>query len=817
MRRAIVGFTLILLTSPSARAQDDYSHTFDMQFPAASVASCPGPLSLGYNPAELAWGPALEMLYLHQERINPDDTENPFRGRADGLLFSMGRLGFGVQWIRPYADDNRSNYLKYTIAAPLMNAGRWFSLGYGIEILDPTRSDEDPAIDFMAGAQVRPLRYLSFGLVGRNLGRAKIGGVRSDPTLDIGMAVRPLWFAPERVTLAADLRLVVEAGAPRVRFTGHFSLLDGISVFGSADLDGNFGAGLMVDFLRVGAGSYMDFSNADGMEPDNLLFAARLSRDIKPGFAVNRKRTAELVLNSALAKTPEKTRSFFRTHPTLQAIELAIDKAAQDIRVDSILIKVEDPDLEWTDIQELHDALADFKETGKKIFFYLESATNLSYYLASIGDAIYMAPGGRVVITGPSMKALFLRGTLDLLGVRAEYQRVGRYKSAVEQLVNEETTEPYREVLNSLADEVADQMYSAIADGRGLPRPQVQALVDGGLMQPVEAQEAGLVDAVIHFDEIDMEMEKALGHSPSRMGYLHQRRHHDRWADLPTIAVVYATGTIAYGDSFGGGMSAREIAGILSALRSQTMVDAVVLRVNSPGGSGSASDLIWREVVRLREAKPVVVSMASQAASGGYYIACPADVIVANPGTITGSIGVFSIRFDLSELYAKIGVSQEIVKRGKLADLDSTFRGRTDEEMALLEKLVQSFYQGFIEKVAEGRKLSVEEVDAVGQGRVWTGRQAKQKKLVDELGGLRKAIAITKEKLGLKANDQIRIVSLPRPRFSFGSLLRQVGILADEPAPLPALIADPIERLALLAALSTEPAVMMMPFFLTIK
>jgi protease-4 len=322
---------------------------------------------------------------------------------------------------------------------------------------------------------------------------------------------------------------------------------------------------------------------------------------------------------------------------------------------------------------------------------------------------------------------------------------------------------------------------------------------------------------VIHLDGIDTQMEKALGHSPSRMNYLRQRWHRDRWADPPTIAVVYATGAIAYGDSFGGGMSARQIAEILSALRSQPGVDAVILRVDSPGGSGSASDLVWREVARLKEVKPVVVSMAGVAASGGYYISCPADVIVANPGTITGSIGVFSLLFDLSELYARIGVSKEIVKRGMLADVESTFRARTEEELALFEKLVRSFYQGFIEKVADGRKLSVEEVDAIGQGRVWTGRQARQKKLVDELGGLRTAVAITKHKLGLQAEDLVRIISLPRPRFSIGSLLREVGILAREQAPLPSLLADPIKRLALLAALSTEPAVTMLPFFLTIK
>jgi len=537
MRRIIIGFALILLTTPASWAQEPYSHTFDMQLPAASVASCPGPLSLGYNPAELAWGPSMEMLYLHQERLNPDDSENFFKGRADGLLFSLGRLGFGIQWVRPYDDDDQSNYLKYTIAAPLMNAGRWFSLGYGIEILDPTRTNEDPSVDFMAGAMVRPLRYLSFGLVGRNLGRAEIGGVRSEPTLDIGMAVRPLWFAPERVTLAADVRLVEDVD-PRVRFTGHFSFVDGVSVFGTADLDGNFGAGLMVDFLRVGAGSYMDFVNGDGVEPDNLLFAARLSRDIKPGFVVNRGRTAEFILDNSLAKTPEKAQGFFKIRPTLQSLEQAIDRAADDVRVDSILMKVEDPDLRWTDIQELHAALADFKQKGKKVFFYLEHANNLSYYLASIGDAVYLAPGGTVTVIGPAVEAMFVRGTLDLLGVRAEFKRVGDYKSAVEQLVNEEPSEPYREVLNSLADEMADQMLSAVSAGRGLTRAQTQALVDRGFMQPDEAQQAGLIDAVTYYDAVDEEIAKKLGHRPSRMGYLRQRWHHDRWGSLPTVAVV---------------------------------------------------------------------------------------------------------------------------------------------------------------------------------------------------------------------------------------------------------------------------------------
>jgi protease-4 len=481
-------------------------------------------------------------------------------------------------------------------------------------------------------------------------------------------------------------------------------------------------------------------------------------------------------------------------------------------------MKVENPDLGWTDIQELHAALADFKKKGKQVFFYLEHATNLSYYLASIGDAIYLAPGGNITVIGPSVEALFIRGTLDLLGVRAEFKRVGDYKSAVERLANEEPSQQYREVLNSLADEMADQMLAAISTGRGMTPAQAQALIDRGFMQPGEAQEAGLIDAAVHFDAIDQEIEKKLGHRPARMGYLRQRWHTDRWGSLPTVAVVYLSGAIAYGDTFGGGSNARQIAEILAALREVPTVDAVVLRVDSPGGGGAPSDLIWRQVARLNEAKPVVVSMASLAASGGYYVACPAAAIVANPGTITGSIGAFILLWDISELYAKIGVSKEIVKRGKLADLFSTFRGRTEEEMALVEKMVKGFYQGFIEKVAQGRKMSVEEVDAIGQGRVWTGRQAKEKGLVDELGGLRKAIDLAKEKIGLGPEDRVRIISLPRPRFSFGSLLREVGILADEPEQIPAVLSEQLERLALLAELSAETnIIMMMPFFLTIK
>jgi protease IV len=243
----------------------------------------------------------------------------------------------------------------------------------------------------------------------------------------------------------------------------------------------------------------------------------------------------------------------------------------------------------------------------------------------------------------------------------------------------------------------------------------------------------------------------------------------------------------------------------------------VVLRVDSPGGDGSASDLIWHEVVRLRERKPVVVSMSSLSASGGYYISCPANYIMADPGTITDSIGVFAMFFDLSGLYEKLGISHETVKRGKYADLSSTFRGRTPEEMEMLKKVVQDFYQGFIERVANGRKLTKEQVDQIGQGRVWTGRQAKENGLVDELGGLSKAINKAKELVGMKPDSLVKLVHLPKPKFSLHGLMREIGLATEESLPLPAVIQDSLRQLAMLASLNADPVLVLLPFQVRIK
>ncbi len=822
MRRFLTTFFCLAVTGTTAQAQDSnpYSATFDMYLPPASVASCPGPLTLTSNPAALAWAPSFDLLFVHQQRLDVGQSsgDQVFVGGADGLLMNIKHLGLGLQWVRPYDDEDRWNYLKYTIAVPLMTQGRLFSLAAGIEILDPTDTDEDPSVDYVLGAMVRPLRYLSLGLTGRNLGRAEINQQRSDRSLNIGIAIRPLWFAPERVTLTADYSLVQDKNDPPVRFTGRFSVIDGLTLFGNADLDGNFGAGLMVDFQRLGAGSYLSVSNTDKLEPSSVLLMARVSSENHPGFITSHQKTAEFTLDTGLIAGRPTAVGIFTRRVTAWDIQRSIRRAAADQRIDSLLLKVEDPDLSWTEVQEIRDALAEFKQAGKKVVFHLRDADNLSYYLASSGDVIFLDPGGSFNVTGPTVEALFLGGTLEMIGARAEYKRIGKYKSAVEMLTAEEPSEPAREVMNSLADEYADQLIDAIATSRNMSRDKVKQLIDKGFMVPEKAKQAGLVDDLVYFDQIDAALAKVTGHSPRRMaGYLGERWYHDRWGSRPVIAVVHASGTIAYRESLATGMDAHHIARLLSGLGDNSSVDAVVLRVDSPGGSGSASDLIWRQVKRLSEKKPIVVSMGGVAASGGYYISAAADSIVADPATITGSIGVFVLFFDLSELWANLGISKEIVKRGKLADLGSTFRSRSEEEMKLLGETTKSFYDGFIDKVAQGRHKTPEEIDAVGQGRVWTGRQAKEKGLVDELGGLARAIEIAKQKIGLNPDDVADVVHLPRPGFSLRVLLGEMGIMSEQPDPLPFVLRKTLNEIVGLCALNSEPFLVMLPFTLEIK
>ncbi len=798
---------ILMICSP-ALAQ--YTSNWDMNLPADSVASCDGPLCLAYNPAGLNWSASGEMLYLHFERWG----KNTVAGSGDGLMLSGDRFGFSVQYLRPDRDRKELDLLKYNLVLRLFNLADVFSLGAGLEILDPTETNEDPSLDVIVGAMFRPVRYVSVGMVGRQLAQARTNGQASDLTLDLGLAVRPLWFAPERLTIAADYRLIDKLDDPPLRFSARANVYDGVSLFGMVDLEGAFGLGLGIDLLQFGASGYTSFSFDNGISNQGMVIGARASLQNHHGIRTQSKQTVEIVLGANVQWTDGISRGLFSRHTTIRDVDRAIRAAALDPRIDSLIVRMGSLDPGFTRVQELREALAQFKAKGKKIIFHMETASNSSYYLASMADAIYLSPAGSLFVAGPKLQAYFLGGAMEMVGIEAQVARVGKYKTATDALSRQEPSEAHLEVLNSLADDLADQLFDAMAEGRGLARDQVEVLVDQGFMRPSQAEEAGLVDGVIHYDELQDKIKDVIGHKPDVIrDYMSQTWHEDRWGTKPRIAVVLATGSISNGGmSLSKDMHARKVAQALKNLANDSSVDAVVLRVDSPGGSGLASELIWRQAQRLKQKKPLIVSMGAVAASGGYYISCPADMILAEPATITGSIGVFSLLFDASELWASLGISREAISRGKLADLFTSFRARTPEEMDLLQGFVNGFYKDFIGRVAKGRHMTTEQVDKIAKGRVWTGRQAKKIGLVDELGGLSKAIEEAKKRIGLDPQAQVDIIHLPRPSLGLRTLLGELGLMNRQSSLLQPLLQTAFGDLFDAIKLSSEPTLAMLPF-----
>lgn len=481
-----------------------------------------------------------------------------------------------------------------------------------------------------------------------------------------------------------------------------------------------------------------------------------------------------------------------RHPPSLRTLVESLDRAAGDASVKGVIARI--GFLEgagWGKVQDLRDAIVRFRKSGKPAYAHLEFCGNKEYYLASACSKVYAAPTALLDISGLSAEVTFFRGTLDKLGVQAQFEGVGRYKNAPNQFTETGLTGPHREQMEALVESLYGQYVEAIAKGRGKTAEEVRQLVDAGPYDGAEALKVGLVDELLYQDQVEAKLSEAGRTTPSR--YLRSARGLGM-GSRPKLAIVYATGQIVSGESQSGGLGG-EFAGSDTVSRSirrareDGSVKAIVLRVDSPGGSGTASDAIWREVELARKTKPVVASMGDVAASGGYYIAMGSDAIVAQPGTITGSIGVFGGKFSLRGLYDKIGIDRATLKRGEHSDLFSDYRPWTDSERAKVRSLMVGFYRDFIEKAAGGRHKSPEEIDALAQGRVWTGADAVKNGLVDRLGGLSDALSLAKQKAHIPDEQEVALLVLPERKSVWETLLeRQEDVSEAVPGDIRALL-----------------------------
>ena len=467
--------------------------------------------------------------------------------------------------------------------------------------------------------------------------------------------------------------------------------------------------------------------------------------------------------------------------PSVRSIVENIRKAKVDGRVRALVVSPIGLGSPYAaKLQEIRDAIADFRRSGKTAIGYLEDGSQDAYHLATACDRVYLMPSSPLQLTGEASYELFLRGTLDKIGAYPDMLHVGQYKTAVNQLTEKTFTPAHREMAESLNRDRYEQLVKAIADARGKSEEEVRALVDEGPYLPDAAVSAGLVDGLAYEDQLGDQAKVPMGKG-RRLTIQDYSGVSARSLGLgrgPRIAVLYASGTIVSGRSGydpmnGQVVGADTLADSIARIRDDSSIKAVVLRVDSPGGSAIASDAIWRDLVRLRDEKPdrpLVASMSDLAASGGYYIAMAAPHIVAEPGTLTGSIGIFGGKVALGGTYNKLGANVESVTSGRHADIYSPVRPFNEEERVKLGEQLQAFYDQFVEKVAASRKMAPERVDAVAQGRVWTGRQARQVGLVDELGGLRRAVAVAKQRAKIAADAEVELVTYP-PRRSFYDLL----------------------------------------------
>ena len=478
---------------------------------------------------------------------------------------------------------------------------------------------------------------------------------------------------------------------------------------------------------------------------------------------------------------PEQTSDFRfplrRQRPTQDLFGLMslLRGARQDPGLRAVWVSAATVRAGWAKVQELRRGLAAVRQAGKPVWVYLSRGGLPEYVLASAASRVILAPAGTLDIAGLSSEVTFFGGALRRLGIEPQVVQLGRFKSGGEVFTRSDMSASHSEMLEGLVDDLYDQLVAAVADGRGLPAAAVRQLLDRGPFTADEALAAGLVDAVQYEDEAEAGFRAAFDEAPFIEGaaYAVRRTRAARRAVLrherPVIGLLHLTGTVKMGESLPGpeAMSATGVTAVvrdLKTLRERADIGAVVLRVSSPGGSGLASDLIWREVVRTRESKPVVVSLGDVAASGGYYAAVAARPVVADGATITGSIGVLAGKAVLRGAYDQLGVTKEVVRRGRHAGLYSDYVRLGPEERDRLRAEAESFYQRFVDKVAAGRALSPAAVESAAQGRVWTGRQAHALGLVDLLGGLERALDEAKVLLGIGRDEPVAVDRYPRPR-----------------------------------------------------
>ncbi|MCX6639982.1 MAG: signal peptide peptidase SppA [bacterium] len=806
--KKIAYFFVMLLICGSAFGQT-------MTLPSTSAAVTDNALSVLSNPAWLGFRPhrgEFTLLFPYNDSTASQDF---------GMLVQLGELGFAGEFV----NNDLYFYNRYTL-------GSGFALGEGLYL--GVSHDWYKVVDWDGGWNIgmgyRPFSFLSAGAVIYDLNQPNRGGVSINPSYSFSAAFRPLGH---KLTLSGDFLFTKPTGKsygdsldPVIRL--ELMPLDGIKLTGEYRTDSKFfslGLGLAIDNFAMGNFRNMDKDGKILNSVTTVQFSS--DRQLNP-FSPRSHQIVEVTLDGKIGESERMRIPFLSKHDEKTLSELCeeIDHYAEDNKVDGLLIRFENPQLGFAQVQQLRRALEKFKAQGKTLIAYSSEYTQRSYYLATVCDEIYLMPVGMVDLKGLAAVMGYWKGTLNKLGIGVQVERVRDYKTAMNSFVYEDTPAPEAEMMNWLLDDLYDQICNKMAEGRNWTLQEVQDKINNGPYYSTTALQNGLVDSLIYYDGIVHDIESKNYDLVSEDAYWRSPVYEEDWPDTraPKIAVIYAEGAITHGDSrqnlFSGKiMGSQTIVEAIRKAREDASIDGIILRVDSPGGDAIASDEIYREVQRTtsdtKNRKPIYVSMGNVAGSGGYYIACGADTIIAEEGTITGSIGVIAGKFNLAGLHEKIGYTTHPFKRGEHSDAESMSRPWTEEESALMRASIEQVYQDFISRVAQGRHMTKEQIDAVGQGRVWTGTQGLQHGLVDMIGGMDDALNAMRTRLGVSEDAAVELEYYPKPTGLFGALSGK--IINIKSSSLPPAIAEALEPVALASEFYTGAPLMLMIYDIDIK
>ncbi len=808
--RYLLLLLLLLLVSSgvAVNAQEPIRRALPLPALGRSVASDDDTTALVLNPANLAFMPAAELrwssIYLDE------DTRVPWQGHAIALGFPLPLipLSTGLRFdlvdppraagsLAPYPPAGLPSIDRYAAGnyqwltwGLALGDSKTASLGISYQHSYSRVAQSDGYSAWNAGLSWRPFDQIALSGVAHDFNSpVSTGGTRLDPAFDMGVAIRP--FGTRTAELGLEARYI-DSGhkgvwVPRAtlgidippigRLRGGFSMSNPQNSPSGPEGRAWTASAALAFYLNTPSGS-MELSGG-GVTGNGLGRNNSYGIQTEVAFKGYREPAGPEVPRYAIRIRIESTPGT-RQHVALlrQLWSIADDEPA----IDAVVFELRTaPASSLAHVEELRDAIYHLRARGKRVLCHLEDAPGSALYMCSAADRILMNPAGGLRFAGLRTQYMYFAGLMKKLGIRADFVRIGIHKSAPEQFTRESASPTSRADTIDLLQQYERIFMQGVSAGRHIPVDKLRARIAKGPFVASEAKAAGLIDGYAFDDQIEDAVDKLVGRKTLLIKDGRAPRAPERFGNVKRVAIVYVDGDMIDGRNKTIPLIGTRLAGsytiadTLKKVREDPTVGAVVLRIESPGGSAMAADVMWRQVELTAKVKPLVVSMGSYAASGGYYIASPATRIFADPLTVTGSIGIFYGKADIAQLLKKIGVNIETYKTAPRADAESIFRPFTKSERKELQHKVAQFYDMFLSRVAQGRGMSKQAVDKVARGRVWTGQQAQTRGLVDELGGLRQALAYARAKAGLPPETPIE--ELPPPNTTIiGKLLGIEGV-----------------------------------------